>query len=260
MSDYFLLDPDYKDFDFLDKQNLKFLIVYGEQHTFIVLAIVLPVILCSFLYFIIFGLFLPELGYVVLGASAQATVITACQATNYSYTYAFDIIDMQGREHHNLGTVSLSRSDSCPQLGSSITVDYIQGQSKISRPSQGLEISWLKISLAVLMAWYAYSWIREVPRTIKAYTAARPKLDRLKGASAVILDGTLVRANQAPKVKFGRRREGYYIEVEYDFVVYDHFFRGKQVKRRNDLFQKPLPPPGTPVRVLYADENTYVML
>ena len=37
MSDYFLLDPDYKDFP--EKQQLNFLTVYGEQHTYIVVAL-----------------------------------------------------------------------------------------------------------------------------------------------------------------------------------------------------------------------------
>ena len=32
MDDEFLLDPDYKDFDFTDKEKLKFLTVSGEQH------------------------------------------------------------------------------------------------------------------------------------------------------------------------------------------------------------------------------------
>jgi hypothetical protein len=49
--------------------------------------------------------------------------------------------------------------------------------------------------------------------------------------------------------------------VGYEFVVDNRVFSGTQVKRREDLKGKRrLPPAGTPVRILYADDNTYVML
>ena len=54
---------------------------------------------------------------------------------------------------------------------------------------------------------------------------------------------------------------GNYIEVGYEFVVDNRVFSGTQVKRREDLKNKyRLPPPGTPIRILYADDDAYVML
>jgi hypothetical protein len=259
MTDYFLLDPDYKDFDFPDRHKLKFLTVYGEQNTFIVLAVLGIFMLCLAFYSLIFGLFLPELGYLILGATAQATVITTCKEAGRSYTYAYDVIDMRGDEHHNIGEAQPSNSDTCPQVGSSITVDYIQGQSIISRPAKGIGLPLGSVLFTVVFTVYAYRWLREMLESIHAFLNTRPKLARLKKQSR-ILDGVISFIGVAPKPKFAGRWEGYYIEITYDFIAYDLFFRGKQVKRRNDLRGKPLPPPGTPVRILYADENTYVML
>ena len=63
------------------------------------------------------------------------------------------------------------------------------------------------------------------------------------------------------KFKGQAMSRGNYIEVGYEFVVDNRVFSGTQVKRREDLKNKyRLPPPGTPIRILYADDDAYVML
>ncbi len=56
-------------------------------------------------------------------------------------------------------------------------------------------------------------------------------------------------------------RGTYYIVVIYTFTTPDQrTITGEQIRIREDLRDKPLPPDGTPIRVLYADDNTHVML
>jgi hypothetical protein len=79
----------------------------------------------------------------------------------------------------------------------------------------------------------------------------RPRLQ----AKGVLLEGELIQIEP-------------YIEGEQHFLVAEYRFasptgrkrQGKQTAEREDLRGKNLPLPGTPVTVLYADDQTYVML
>ena len=56
-------------------------------------------------------------------------------------------------------------------------------------------------------------------------------------------------------------RGTYYIVVSYAFMnARQRVVNGKQIREREDLRDKPLPPIGTAIRVLYADDDTHVML
>ncbi len=87
--------------------------------------------------------------------------------------------------------------------------------------------------------------------------------------SGMLLDGTIANI-RVKEQRFSYRdkdfqmkeyRGTYYIVVTYTFTTPDQcLISAEQIRVRNDLRDKPLPPIGTPIRVLYTDENTHVML
>src|SRR5690349_15344855 len=125
MSDYFLLDTDYKDFP--EKGKLKFLTVYGEQHTFILLAVLA----------VIFGWemisssirWLPvELSYLTTGRHAEGRVTASCQTSGEQYLYSFTGIDTNGQTHQYVGSSKSAKDKPCPGLNSLIPVEYLPDQ------------------------------------------------------------------------------------------------------------------------------------
>ena len=80
----------------------------------------------------------------------------------------------------------------------------------------------------------------------------------------VLLNGT-ISAIYNEDVRYWTRsgwvRAPNYIFVTYSFTSPNgNTLSGEQMRIRDDLRDKLLPPVGTPIRVLYADEDTYVML
>ncbi|MFN8531421.1 MAG: hypothetical protein U0670_22685 [Anaerolineae bacterium] len=88
-----------------------------------------------------------------------------------------------------------------------------------------------------------------------------------------VIDGTLIeavwRSEDFTYYQFEKSygwRERQYLETvlvaHYEFVspTSDQRLRGSTEWERPDLKGKPLPPPGTPIRVLYADDETHIML
>ncbi|HEX2905801.1 MAG TPA: hypothetical protein VHO69_03000 [Phototrophicaceae bacterium] len=70
----------------------------------------------------------------------------------------------------------------------------------------------------------------------------------------LLLEGEIVQIR-------GHRKSGYFVTVRYRFCVPDdRVLWGKQSHEREDLRKQELPPPGTPVKVYYADQHAYVML
>lgn len=58
----------------------------------------------------------------------------------------------------------------------------------------------------------------------------------------------------------GKKREQCFVEVTYQFKYPETVHTGKQIKEREDLREKHLPAPGTPVLVAYIDAKHYRML
>lgn len=257
MTDYFLLDPTHKDFP--ERQKLKFLTVYGEQHTFIIVALIAPFILTLTIYIMVV-LVLIEWGYLLLGVTTQAVVTETCQKSDDSFTYTFDVTDARGNVKHYVGKKDDVKLNSCPKVGDAIEIIYIQLRPITSRPLTTLTLwEFIGLLLLTLAPVNYYVWMRELLGSVRAFIKALPKYNRLKLVTRSV-DGMITGTRKAPKVKFAPRRDGYYIEVEYEFVVDNMIYRNKQVKRRTDLNDKTYPKIGTPVRVLYADADAYVML
>jgi hypothetical protein len=98
--------------------------------------------------------------------------------------------------------------------------------------------------------WRAYS-----PRAMRRYWAARRRYQHLKQQGRLI-DGTLLTS----RVTHDQRL--LIIEAEYHVVDPENgaLVTGSQQYVTQRLPDYQLPPPGTPVRVLYADEDTHFML
>lgn len=252
MSDYFLLDPDYKDFP--DKQKLKFLTVYGEQHTYIVLAVFLLTVYGIFFVYFLFVILPREYAYLRNGINTLAVVTESCQPSHNWYVYSFEAQDKQGNPHQYLGKTTPDKNTACPKVGDSVMIKYVSDQPELlSRETNGssnlLNIFGLGSCLCFPLLAF---WITH--RDIRAFIQARPKYTRLE-KSTTLLDGIIFSVRDTKNANVTGRARGYYIEVEYEFLFNYQIFRGTQLKRREDLAKKSLPEPGTPVRVLYADET-----
>lgn len=258
MSDYFLLDPDYKDFP--EKRKLKFLTVYGEQHTFIVMA-VLGFLFSSLMFLLMLFSFSQEWPYLTRSQKTQAIVKASCQPTHKSFTYTFEAADAQGNRRQYLGEASQYKDNLCPQAGKEITIEYLPDTPESSARYMYEGTS----SLINLLGWtigliFYIVFVRLAIKDIGAFLRACTQYPVLR-KTKLILEGHIVAMKDSKDGHIqGRIRGAYCVEVEYNFIVNEQVLKGKQVHRREDLENKPLPPPGTPVRVLYADENTYVML
>ncbi len=257
MSNYFLLDNDYKDFNFHNKHNLKFRTVYGEQHTFIVLAVILAIFFPLVLFDLTTKVLLPDFIFLTFGATTQAVVAKTCQSPSTAFTYTFDGIDAWRNVQHYEGQDYATSSLLCPEVSDRIEIFYIQGHPQTSQKAG--DSGAISIMIFGIIDAYGCYWLWKLLQEIRAIINARPKYDKLKRAS-MIVSGVINHAGKAPKATFAVRWSGNYIEVEYEFVADNRIFRHKQVKRRDDLRDNLLPPPGTPVRVLYAAADTYIML
>ncbi len=258
MSDYFLLDPDYENFP--DKQKLKFLTVYGEQHTYIALAI-LMLIFSILMFLLMLSALWQELPYFTGSEQTQATVKASCQPTHKSFTYTFEVADTQGKMQQYAGEVPQDRNTPCPKAGDQITVEYIFDKpSSTARymPEGTSSLSTMCVfgfALLVMIVFIQSAYI-----DVAAFFQARTKYPLLKAATAILTGRIIAVKNSKKDNVHGRLRGDYCIEIQYEFIVNKQLLTGKQLHRRNDLIGKQLPPPGTHVRILYADENTYVML
>ncbi|MBA3870941.1 MAG: hypothetical protein H0X30_17500 [Anaerolineae bacterium] len=113
----------------------------------------------------------------------------------------------------------------------------------------------VKIGLIALVTVGPFSLIFSV-RTNKRYKQLTTK--------GVLLNGT-ISAIYNEDVRYwtrsGEARGPNYIFVTYSFTSPNgHTLSGEQMRARDDLRDKPLLPVGTAIRVLYADDDTHVML
>ncbi|MBA3873181.1 MAG: hypothetical protein H0X30_28950 [Anaerolineae bacterium] len=256
MNDYFLLDPDYRDFDFVDKQNLKFITVHGEQHGILGGALFMLIVSSVFL-FIIFAVLFIDLNYWRNGEHTFGIVMRPCQASQDWYEYMFEGKDKAGNLRQFTGRTITGKNRPCRKVGDSIQVEYLRYDPDSSYEIIGFSSTLTDVcAFGFILIFFGY-FVYSACRSIQAFLQARPKYARLKEKS-LIIDGKISNVSKAGGL--WQSRGGYYIEVCYEFWNDRQILRGIQIKRRDDLRSKPLPESGTPVRVLYADENTYVIL
>jgi hypothetical protein len=107
---------------------------------------------------------------------------------------------------------------------------------------------WLILAIVVLMDLLTFVGV-------VVYIRASFKWLYLRG-KGILLDGEIVEIDFREEI-----RGGYYIKIIYNFLSPDSQILGQIIeKRRDDLKYKPLPQPGTPVTILYADDDCHIML
>lgn len=253
MSDTFLLDRDYKDFDFTNKENLKFQTVYGEQHGNIFQTVVVCILLIPFTIILVS---IPhEWAYMWNGAHTFGFVTQTCQGSQNWYGYSFEAEDNNRTLRQYTGRVVSNKGTPCLKAGDSIRVQYVRYDPNTSREYTGEQDILSNICgdgfVLILLGYFAYSSVGNT----RAILQARPQYARLKQRS-MLINGKLTNASKADN----QWSYGYYIEVDYEFMLDRQVFTGTQIKRRDDLKGKPLPQYGLPVKILYADDSAYVML
>lgn len=117
----------------------------------------------------------------------------------------------------------------------------------------GFFVMLLLINLVLVSGYYAlFHALRQ------RYTARR-RFRRLQQTHRVIT-GEIVASDGVLHTGYGES-SAYHLMVQYQFQSSSGTtLTGRQQRRREDLRGQSIPPPGTPVRVLYADDDAYVML
>src|SRR5690348_17332299 len=124
MSDYFLLDSDYQDFDFTEKHKLKFITVSGEQHGTFGGAIFILISYSAFALLFFSGL-VSEWPWLWGSGHADGVVVEPCRSWQNWYTYTFDIVDIDGNKHQYTGKTYSGKESPCHESGDSVQVEYL---------------------------------------------------------------------------------------------------------------------------------------
>lgn len=256
MTNYFLLDPYYKDFPMRGK--IRFSTVYGGQYRFIGFTLLLFLAICAIVLLYTLYLIPDELRFIQDGIRRRGIVTETCTSKRDRFTYTYEVEAGDGSISTYTGGGSPGKNYPCPKLNGRILVEYLRSEPQISRATTAGTSNYTYlcgVSFGVLFM-LAIS-IMEFGH-IRAYLQARPRYKRLqKGANEV--EGKIL----AIRGYRGDKSDGYFtyfIEVKYEFEMQDKRIRGTQIKKRWDLRDQPLPPAGTSVRVLFADADAYVML
>jgi hypothetical protein len=74
--------------------------------------------------------------------------------------------------------------------------------------------------------------------------------------SGVLLEGEIISIHGNRQVT----TQAYIVTIVYGFEAHKQYLTGRAEARRDDLYKAPLPPVGTPIAVLYADDHAHMML
>ncbi len=133
-----------------------------------------------------------------------------------------------------------------------IVLDYRPDLS-FSSMGAGFFVMLLLLSLVLASGYYALF------HALRQRYVARRRFRRLRQTHRVIT-GEIIESDGALYTGYGES-SAYHIMVRYQFQSPSGAtLAGRQQRRREDLRGQPIPPSGTPVRVLYADDDVYVML
>jgi hypothetical protein len=168
------------------------------------------------------------------------------EATTYYVTYRF----VAGDEEHTVKeSVNRSTYDGVEE-GGSLHVRYAPRDPEIATIEPG-QLGDLPILTLFGLGWSGF-----------VFLIGRPLVGEVRKRHRLAREGRRV-AGQVMR-SYGRRdRDGdYHLELWYHFVSPQTGSRiedgGSQL--RQDLADQPLPPPGTPVQVLFVDNETYLVL
>jgi hypothetical protein len=261
-TDRFLLDPQYK--AFTSSQQLKFDTVTNMNDLTCGCLVLL-----SFLYIPVSIL----LGWVLLqkvvldhiyaseGSEIDATVISCEEHYNRdqqqypTITYFYRV-----GETVYQGDQTFDSSTSCDFFHPATVISalYLPNDPQQSRiigfePSFGTRmIDVLFIGVTLFVMWGSSVFTLAILK----YPIDKRRFRRL-WRNGILIDGEVV----AAKKRITRREFGHYVVITYSFQTPNgRTLTRKQSHLRNDLRNTPLPTVGTPVSILYADDDAVVML
>lgn len=255
MTDYFLFDPAYKDFPL--KGKFRFSTVYGGQYRFIGMTLLTIVALLGII--LLFVLLAPqELRFLQESVRKRGFITQACSSTSDKFTYVYEVSDNDGNVQAYSGKGSPGKNQTCPKVGDRILVEYLPSEPQTSRATSAGVSNSSYVGIMCLGLLFIMSCLFMEFTNVSAYLQARKRYKRFQNATTEI-EGKVVAI-------YGR--EGisvhdaftYLIYADYEFELNNRRYQGQQIKHRGDLGGLTLPPVGTPVRVLYADDEAFVML
>jgi hypothetical protein len=259
----FYLDPEYQNFE-TGEVGLKlktFAPLAGDLFNILIVPLVFGWIALLFGYALLVGIW-RDIDYQFNGTDAVATIIH-CERirkegkTDYwelelNFTYDTPNGRLQGVE-------TFTDNRQCVDLPTEVAMQFLSyypSQARITdaelAPEPLLKLAdYIIMGGGIILGFYGFTFqMRENWLLIGALTK-RPRLQ----AKGVLLEGELIQIERHIHIRT------HYLIAEYRFTSPTGVERqGKQMAEREDLRGKNLPLAGAPVTVLYADDQTYVML
>jgi hypothetical protein len=206
------------------------------------------------------------IGFASQGVTRDATV-TAClldppvtrKNSSIELTYIYAIQD-RSFEDSEIIVNNYIDCDDAP-VGSTIQIQYMPHEPTqtqvVDARLQPPIFDRYGVYCAILIALAGFGFYTFIGiRGMVSYRKARRKARRLR--DAVLLDGSLT---ETTGITHGKSGSLFHVHVTYAFQSpLGVEMVGKQHYLRDDLNGKPLPAPGTPVKVLYTDDTCYLML
>ncbi len=272
-ADFFTLDPQYERYQ-AGLSKFKFSTIFdaeGDVPLSRSIGMTIFMVLCiSFITIVLLWYGSSEIDFAKESMATVASVISCKDRLGGLYgsavniRYRFEGIDKNGQRSTYLRHSLVKDEDlRCKQLppGTRFSVQYIPGKPasvRIDDPTVDQRSDSAGTANFLIVGFLGFSYLMIISHIVGfsgQYRRAKPKFPRLQ-ASTIILSGEMTSCK--PDIRY---RSGHHIIVEYQVQSPSGAtLAGRQKRHRQDLHGQPIPPPGTPVRVLYADDDVYVML
>jgi hypothetical protein len=268
MADYFYLDPDYENF-VLGQTKLKFSTLFAMSIYEFVLGMILSVTFIIPVAVWLSVSFAQEIHlqyrYYTIGLNNTVTV-TDCKiddwgnrgkAPRISYIYQVNSVDY--KDDYQVPRTDIN-CEAFP-IGQALKAKYLPQEpwllriTEASANATGWDTTFNYLLIVGMILFFGFGVVYFVMTLINYFIAKLHHSHLSKNST--LLDGQIINAKSAIRDKPGY----YYLDVTFTFQAPNgQNLKRKQSNKREDLRGKPLPEIGTPVRILYADDNAYVML
>lgn len=229
----------------------------GGQYRFIGMTIL--VIVALFGIIIAALLIAPqELRFLQESVRKRGFITQTCSSTVGKFIYTYEVQDGDGNLQSYSGTDFPGKNQTCPKVGDRILVEYLRSEPQTSRATSAGVSNTAYVGVMGLALLFIVGCLFMEFTNVSAYRQARKRYKRFQNAATEV-EGKLLSIYGKEGVSV-HDAFTYLIYADYEFEVNNKRLRGQQIKHRGDLRGQWLPPPGTPIRVLYADDDAYVML
>jgi hypothetical protein len=264
----FTLHPDYKNFNpGISKLDFKSLsLVYNIFGCF---GMLIPLFSCSFMF--VMSCWLATFGVVqdqlfLLDGTTTTAQVTKCRieksknVSNPNVDYIYVVNGQIYTDHYN----SLANQKTCEEYpeGTSLQILYLSADptnSRIIEPGtqKAQAETGFVYGVMVFMALFCLHFVVWSGRSIWRYLRAKRIYQRLL-TNSILLEGEITSIRGEERAKSSGC---YIVMVRYQFEsAHGKRLKGYSEALRNDLKGVALPPVGTPVTVLYADDGAHTVL